>query len=101
MKGAARGLQDRKREGWGIRGKIKWRLPGVNTRDVSTGQGEMIGKFKMATGDVISIRGQFLEYTYIPRGIERELVRGKLSGLLEEDQWPFILIYRLFLVLPT
>ena len=43
---------------------------------------------------------------YIPIGIERELVRfgvdcdrkGKLSGLLEEDQWPFILVDRLLLV---
>ena len=46
----------------------------------------MIGKFKMTTGDVISIRGQVMEYTYIPTGIKRELVwlaseRGKLSGL--------------------
>ena len=35
----------------------------------------MIGKFKMAAGDVISIGEQVMEYTYIPTGIERELVR--------------------------
>ena len=35
----------------------------------------MIGEFKMAAGDVISIRGQVMEYTYIPTGIRRELVR--------------------------
>jgi hypothetical protein len=42
---------------------------------VSRGQNKLIGKFKMAAGDVISIRGQVMEYTYIPTGIERELVR--------------------------
>ena len=59
-----------------------------------------LGKFKMAAGDVISIRGQVMEYTNIPTGIKRELVRfgvvcdwkGKLSALLEEDRWPFILV---------
>jgi hypothetical protein len=29
----------------------------------------------MAAGDVISIRGQVMEYAYIPTGIKRELVR--------------------------
>ena len=33
----------------------------------------MIGKFKMAAGDVINIRGQVMEY--IPTGIKRELMR--------------------------
>ena len=37
------------------------------------GQDELIS-FKMMAGDVISIRGQVLEYMYIPTGIERELV---------------------------
>ena len=68
----------------------------------------MIDKFKIAAGDVISIRGQVMENTYIPTGNKRELGRfgvdtegswgdlmwiatgrGKLSGLLEEDWWPF------------
>ena len=52
---------------------------------VSRGQNELIGKFKMAAGDIISIREQVMEYTYIPTGIKRELVwiatgRGKSSG---------------------
>jgi hypothetical protein len=48
-----------------------------------------------------------MEYMYIPTGIKRELERSgvdcnwKSSGLLEEDQWPFILVDRLFLVSPT
>jgi hypothetical protein len=35
----------------------------------------LIGEFKMATGDVISISGYVMEYMYIPTGIKRELVR--------------------------
>ena len=42
---------------------------------MSRGQSELIGKFKIAAGDVISIRGQIIEYTYILTGINRELVR--------------------------
>ena len=60
------------RRGWG---KIKWKLSEVNIRAVSRGQNELIGKFKMAVGDVISIREQVMEYMYIPTGIKRELVR--------------------------
>ena len=41
--------------------KIKWKLSEVNTQVVSRGQQEMIGKFKMATADVISIRGQVMK----------------------------------------
>jgi hypothetical protein len=62
-------LQDRK--GGGDGGKIKWELSEVNVRAVSRGQDELIGKFKMAVGYVISIRGLFMEYTYIPTGIKR------------------------------
>ena len=61
-------------EGLGIGVKIKWKLSEVNTMPVSRGQDKLIGKFKMAVGDVISIRGQVLEYMYIPTGIERKLV---------------------------
>ena len=57
-------------------GKFKRKLSEVNTRAVSRGQNELIGKFKMAAGDVISIRGQVIEYMYIPTGIKRELVRS-------------------------
>ena len=48
--------------------KIKWKLSEVNTMAVSRGQNELIGKFKMAVGDGISIREQVVEYTYIPKG---------------------------------
>ena len=36
----------------------------------------MIGKFKMAAGDMVSIRGQVKEYMYIPTSIKREMVRS-------------------------
>ena len=39
-------------------------------------QNELVGKFKMAAGDMDSIRGQVIEYTYVPTGIKRELVRS-------------------------
>ena len=74
-------------KGGGDGGSIGWKLSEVNIRAVSRWQNELIGKFKMVTDDVISIRGQVMEYTYIPTGIERQLVwmvtgRGKSSGLL-------------------
>ena len=58
------------------KGKFKRRLSErlVNTKAMCRGQNKLIGKFKMAAGDVISIRGQVMEYTYIPIGIKRELV---------------------------
>ena len=37
--------------------KFKRKLSEVNTRAVSRGQNEFVGKFKMAAGDVVSIRG--------------------------------------------
>jgi hypothetical protein len=52
-------------------GKIEWNLFEVNTRTraaVSRQQNGLIGEFKMAAGDLISIRGRV--------GIERELVRS-------------------------
>ena len=55
-------------------GKIEWKSSEVNTRAVSRGQNKLIGVFKMAAGDVISIRGQVMEYTYLPTEIKRELV---------------------------
>jgi hypothetical protein len=88
-------------------GKFKSRLFEVNTRVVSRRQNGLVGKFKMAVGDKVSIRGQVMEYTYMPTGIKWENLvwivtgRGKSSGLLEEDQWPLILVDRLFLVSPT
>ena len=52
-------------------GKFKRKLSEVNTRAVSRRQNELVGKFKMAEGDKVSIRGQVMEYTYIPRGIKK------------------------------
>ena len=53
-------------------GKFKRKLSEVNTRAVSRGQNKLVGEFKMAAGDMVSIRGQVMEYTYIPTGIKRE-----------------------------
>jgi hypothetical protein len=39
---------------------------------MSRGQNALIGEFKMTTGDVIGIRGQVMEYMYIPTGITRK-----------------------------
>ena len=63
---AARG--DPRGEKWrgvGDGGEIKWKLSEVSTGAVSRGQNKLIGKFKMAVGNVINIRGQVMEYTYI------------------------------------
>ena len=48
----------------------------VNARAVSRRQNELVDKFKMAAGDMFSIGGQVMEYTYIPRGIKRKMVRS-------------------------
>ena len=37
-------------------GEIEWKFTEVNTRAVSRGQNELIGKLKMAVSDMISIR---------------------------------------------
>ena len=59
----------------------KFKLSEVDTRAVSRGQNKLIDKFKMAAGDVISIRGQVMEYMYIPIGIKREIWCGlQLEG---------------------
>ena len=78
LKGATRGCETGSGEGWGVGGKIKWRLSEVNTRAVSRGQDELLDNFKMAAGDMISIK--VLEYMYIPTRIERELVRFVMDG---------------------
>ena len=41
-------------------GKFKRKLSEFNTRAVSRGQNELVGKFKMAAGDMVSIRGPFI-----------------------------------------
>ena len=55
-------------------GKFKSKLSVVNTTAVSRGQNELVDNFNMGAGDMVSIRGQVMEYTYIPTGIKRELV---------------------------
>ena len=46
---------------------------------MSRRQNELIGKFKMAAGGLVSIRGQVMKYTYIPTGIKREMVRSGMD----------------------
>ena len=66
--------------------KIEWKLSKINTRVLCRGQNEVISEFRMAAGDVISISGLVMEYTYFPTGLKRDLVtlvwiatrRGKL-----------------------
>ena len=59
-----------------VRRKFKRKLSEVNVRAVSRRQNELVGKFKMAVGDMVSIKGQVMEYTYIPTGIKRQMVRS-------------------------
>ena len=49
------------------------KLSEVNARTESRRQNKLVGKFKIS--DLVSVRGQVMEYMYIPTGIERELVR--------------------------
>ena len=49
------------------------KLSEVNARTESRRQNELVGK--MAASDLVSIRGQVMEYMYIPTGIKREFVR--------------------------
>ena len=72
MKGATRGLQEEWNGG-------KFKLSEVNAGVVSRGQNELVGKFKMAADDIVSIRGQVMEYMYIPIEIKRELVRSDVE----------------------
>ena len=50
------GCETERRGKEGDRGKIKWKLSEFDTRTTFREQDELIGKFKMAAGDVISIR---------------------------------------------
>ena len=71
-------------------GKFKRKLSEVNTRAVSRGQNELLGKFKMAPSDVISVRGQVMEYTYIPTGTKGvgEIWCGlRVEGVRRPDCW--------------
>ena len=53
------------------------KLSEVNARTESRRQNELVSKFKMAASDLVNVRGQVMEYMYIPTGIKREMVRGK------------------------
>ena len=64
MKGATREL----REGW-LEGNYLRLMPGLSLEDRTN----LVGKFKMGASDLVSIRGQIMEYTYIPTGIKREI----------------------------
>jgi len=57
-------------------GKFKRKISEVNTRAVSRGQNELTGKLMMVAVDMVCIRGQVMEYTYIPTEIKREIVRS-------------------------
>ena len=71
LKGATREL----REEW-----MEGNLKGDYLRALSRGQNELVCKFKMAVDDKVSIKGQVMEYTYIPTGIKRELVRSGVDS---------------------
>ena len=47
----------RDRKGGGDGGKFEWKSSEVNTRIVSRVQNKLIGEFKMAESDVISVKG--------------------------------------------
>ena len=57
------GTRNEERRRGGDGGKIKWKLSEVNNRAVFKGQNKLIGEFKMAAGDVISIREQRLKFS--------------------------------------
>ena len=39
----------------------------------------------MTAGNKVSIRGQVMEYTYIPTGIKREMVRSGVDSLVTQS----------------
>ena len=52
------------------------KLSEVNARTDSRRQNELVGKFKVVASYLVSVRGQVMEYTYIPTGIKRKMVRS-------------------------
>ena len=63
------------------------KLSEVNARTESRRQNELVGKFKMAASDFVSVRGQVMEYTYIPTG-DHEIWCGlPLEGASHRDCW--------------
>jgi len=67
MKGATRGL----REGWMKENYLRL-MPGLSVEDRTN----WYDKFKMVASDLVSVRGQVMEYPYIPTGIKGEMVRS-------------------------
>ena len=55
------------------------KLSEVNARTESRRQNELVGKFKMAAIDLVSVRRQVMEYMYIPTGIKGEMVRSGMD----------------------
>ena len=51
-------------------------MPGLCLED----RKNLVGKFKMAAGDMVSIREHVMEYMYIPTGIKREFVRSGVDS---------------------
>ena len=66
MKGATRSCE---KDGW--RGNYLRLMPGLSLED-----NELVGKFRKAASDLVSVRGQVMEYMYIPTGIKGEMVRS-------------------------
>ena len=46
------------------------KLSDINARTESRRKTELVSKFKMAASDLVSVRGQVMEYPYIPTGIK-------------------------------
>ena len=54
------------------------KLSEVNVRTESRRQNELVGKFKMVASEMVSVRGQVMEYTYIPTGFRINMVEDLL-----------------------
>ena len=50
-------------------------MPGLSLEDSN----ELVSMFKMAASDLVSVRGQVMEYPYIPTGIKGEMVRSGMD----------------------
>ena len=61
-------------------GKVKMKL---SEKTVSRRQNELVGKFNMAASDLVSARGQVMEYPYIPTGIPSMWARLEIVCPLE------------------
>ena len=90
-------MRGRKGRSGGDGRKAKWKLSYINTKAMSRGVDELIGKFNMAAGDVISIRGRLWSIRTFQQELKeswQDLVwtatgRGKLSEFFETSGHPF------------